>query len=154
MKTDTHDLSGGRPAWVVFHGQADLPWLRFLKPGFRHCYLLLREGPHWISIDPMLNHMDINLHSHLPPDFDLPGWLEARGHTVVLAFTDRTHKKPAPWRLFTCVEAVKRILGLHTNFVLTPWQLYCHLTQPAHKKEITHHGKSYLSAQSFARSTT
>ena len=36
--------------------------------------------------------------------------------------------KPAPFMLFTCVEAVKRVLGIHRRGIVTPWQLYRHLT--------------------------
>jgi len=32
--------------------------------------------------------------------------------------------KQAPWMPFSCVEAVKRVLGIHKSFILTPWQLY------------------------------
>ena len=30
-------------AIVAFTGQATLVWLRLLRPGFRHCFVLLRE---------------------------------------------------------------------------------------------------------------
>ena len=118
-------------AWVVFHGQADLPWLRLLRPGFRHCYVVLRSGERWLSLDPLLSRLEVQLHGDLPPDFDLPSWLAGRGHTVIRAVIDRTKTRPAPWRPFTCVEAVKRVLGLHDRFVLTPWQLYRFLAKPA-----------------------
>jgi len=35
--------------------------------------------------------------------------------------------KEAPWMPHTCVEAVKRVIGLHARFIITPWQLYRHL---------------------------
>jgi hypothetical protein len=34
----------------------------------------------------------------------------------------------APVRPFTCVEAVKRLIGIHAPWTLTPWQLFGHLT--------------------------
>jgi hypothetical protein len=114
-------------AWVVFSGQTDLPWLKVLKPGFRHCFVLLNDGKHWVSFDPLSNYTDISVH-HVPGNFDLPGWLQNRGHKVAPANLKRT-RKPAPFMLFTCVEAVKRVLGLHKKFIITPWQLYRHLTQ-------------------------
>jgi len=123
--TETNTM---QQAWVVFTNQTDVPWLRFLKSPFRHCFVILREGENWMTVDPMLNHMDVRVHNHLPSDFDLPRWLQSRGQNVVPASLDRSHKKPAPWRPFTCVEAVKRILGIHDRFVLTPFQLYRHLT--------------------------
>jgi hypothetical protein len=114
-------------AWVVFTGQSDLPWLKLLKKGFRHCYVLLNDGDHWLSMDPLSNYIDVSVHNHVPADFDLPMWLKTRGHTVVRAPVARI-KKEAPWMMFTCTEAVKRVLGLHKRFILTPWQLYRHLS--------------------------
>ena len=116
-------------AWVVFSGQTDLPWLRFLKPGFRHCYVLLNDGEHWISLDPLSCHTEIMVH-HLAPDFDLPAWLRKRNLRVVRAdITPQTVQ--APWSVYSCVEAVKRILGLHDFWVMTPYQLYRRLTHGA-----------------------
>lgn len=134
MKNQAEQLPAPR-AWVVFSGQADRPWLKMLRPGFRHCFVILNDGDHWLSFDPMLNHIDLRVHSHVPGDFDLPGWLAARGQKVVAAPVDHSRKKPLPLALFTCVEAVKRVLGLHRFYILTPWQLYRHLTL-ANKEKI------------------
>ena len=116
-------------AFVVFVGQADFYWLRWLKPGFRHCFVLLNDGERWISIDPLMNHMDVQVHS-VPYNFDMGAWLEDRGHRVVPADLCRSHERPAPFMAFTCVEAVKRVLGLHDWRVMTPWQLYKRLAGP------------------------
>ncbi len=135
MSTTFNDVVRNLKAWVVFSGQADRPWLKFLRPGFRHCFVILHDGQHWLSFDPMLNHIDLQVHSHVPDDFDLPGWLRRRGQRVVKAPVDHSHKNSAPVSLFTCVEAVKRVLGLHRFFILTPWQLYCHLKKKSQKGE-------------------
>lgn len=123
--TEREDERNVNKAWVVFSGQADLPWLKILRPGFRHCYVLMNDGRHWITIDPLSNYMDVTVH-HLPQDFNLPLWMQDCGYTIVPAQISQTPKQ-APWMVFTCVEAVKRVLGLHKRFILTPWQLYCHL---------------------------
>lgn len=112
-------------AWIVFSGKADLPWLKILKPGFRHCYLLLSDGKRWITLDPLSSYMEVLVHD-TPPDFDVPGWLRMRGHRVVSADVDRP-QKCAPFALFSCVEAVKRSIGLHDWRIITPWQLYKYL---------------------------
>jgi hypothetical protein len=122
-------------AWVVFSGQTDVPWLRLLRRGFRHCFVVLHDGTHWMTVDPMLHHMDVHVHQHVAPDFDLPRWFASRGSCVVPAKLDRRRTRPAPWRPFTCVEAVKRILGVHDRFIATPWQLYRHLAAPHHKRQ-------------------
>lgn len=120
-------------AWVVFSGQSDLAWLKILKPGFRHCYVLLNDGRHWISVDPLSNSMEVSVH-HVPAEFDFPLWLKDRGHKIVPAAIERRQKQ-APWGLFTCVEAVKRILGIHSPFIITPWQLYRHLSAASRSSE-------------------
>ena len=116
-------------AWVVFSGQADLPWLKILKPGFRHCFCLLHDGEHWITLDPLSGHMDVRVQD-IAPGFDLPGWLESRGYRVCEAPMQAQHKQ-APIALMSCVEAVKRIIGLHDIRVITPYQLFKHLTKGA-----------------------
>ena len=116
-----------KQAWVVFSSQTDLPWLKILKPGFRHCFVLLNDGHNWISVDPLSNYTDVLVH-HVPVHFDMPLWLRDQGYQVVASDIQRI-KKSAPWAPYTCVEAVKRVLGLHKRFILTPWQLYCHLTK-------------------------
>lgn len=112
-------------AWVVFSGQADLPWLKILKKGYRHCYVILNDGKHWICIDPLSNYMDVNVQT-VPQDFNLPLWMRNRGH-IILSAPIKHLNKQAPWMPFTCVEAVKRVLGIHNGFIFTPWQLYRHL---------------------------
>ena len=114
-------------AWVVFSGQTDLPWLRMFKKGFRHCYVLINDGEHWISVDPLSCHTEVMVH-HIAPAFDLPEWLRSRNLTVVPArIAPQTHS--APWFAHSCVEVVKRILGLHDFWVMTPYQLYKRLTR-------------------------
>lgn len=114
-------------AWVVFTGETDIPWLKFLKDGFRHCFVLINDGTRWISIDPLAPYTDIEIHYHVDSDFDLPDWLCSRGYKVVPSDINKTHKTPAPWMLCSCVESIKRILGIHKRLILTPWQLYQYL---------------------------
>lgn len=125
-------------AWVVFTGQTDMRWLKFLRPGFRHCYVLLNNGKSWISVDPLSNYMDVSVHHTVPANFDLPLWLKDRGHAVMRAPVQRTRKQ-APWMPFTCVEAVKRVLGIHNRFIVTPWQLYRHIKNNTSK--LVHKGE-------------
>ncbi len=114
-------------AWVVFSGETDLPYLKILKSGFRHCFILLNDGQRWMSIDPLSPYMDIQIYHHIESEFCLPDWLKVRGYKVVKTQINKQHNKPAPWMFFTCVESIKRILGIHNRYILTPWQLYRHL---------------------------
>lgn len=118
-------------AWVVFSGESELFWLRWLKPGFRHCFLLLNDGQCWVSYDPMSHKTEILVH-HMPGFFNLPEWLENRGHIVVQTELEQAPQRSAPIALFSCVEAIKRALGIHNIFIFTPWQLYRYLERGKH----------------------
>lgn len=122
-------------AWVVFSGQTDLPWLKILKEGYRHCYIILNDGHHWITIDPLSSYMDVSV-PDLPSDFNLPLWMKNSGQTVLPAQI-RHIDKQAPWMLFSCVEAVKRVPGIHKRWIITPWQLYRHLQQEQNARLFT-----------------
>jgi len=115
---------------VVFCDGTDLAWLRLLKPGFRHVFVALADAGRWLTLDPLSPHTELAIQ---PVDaaFDLAGWFRDRGLTVVETTLDRSRSRPAPVALFTCVEAVKRVLGLHAPFILTPYQLYRHLARAA-----------------------
>ena len=130
MNAHLHKLSeqsAPPQAWVVFTGQTDLPWLRLLRRGFRHCFVILNDGAHWMTFDPLSNYTDVHV-CHLPAAFDLPLWLKDRGLKVVPAAIRRP-ARPAPWMPYSCVEAVKRLLGIHSRRILTPWHLYRYLSE-------------------------
>lgn len=126
-----------RRVWVVFCGQTDLWWLKFLKPRFRHCYVLFQDRWQWVSIDPLSHCTQIDFHSHVHSGFDLPAWLRGQGMIVVETQTKEPPRKCAPFMVFTCVEAVKRVLGIHRRRIVTPWQLYQYLTRKGHSHGIT-----------------
>lgn len=129
-----------RPVLVLFCDDGGLPLLRLLKPGFRHVFVVLplprqagrEEGAGgWISVDPLIDRMELALHPPWPVH-QLAGWFQAQGLTVLNLFLPvpaaRQHPPLAPpIAPFTCVEAVKRLLGLRAPWVLTPYQLYRHL---------------------------
>lgn len=54
MKGYIHITRRFEKAYVIFTDNTDLWWLRLLKPGFRHCYLLLsgRGGRCWLELNP------------------------------------------------------------------------------------------------------
>ncbi|MCW9040841.1 MAG: hypothetical protein OQJ76_10155 [Rhodospirillales bacterium] len=114
-------------AIIVFTDNTDIWWLRFLKRGFRHCFALVRVGGmedgQWVVIDPLSHRMEIGA---IParPDFDPAAWYRARGHVVAVAPILPGPRRPAPWGPFTCVEAIKRLVGITDRRVVTPWGLW------------------------------
>ena len=121
-------LGGWTRALVVFAGHADLWWLRLLKPGFRHCFVALGDGRIWVSIEP-LSHCTEVVVTPVHGPFDLAAHYRAQGLTVVETVVRNVPSTPMPWRPFTCVEGVKRVLGLRAPWVWTPWDLYRCLTE-------------------------
>lgn len=115
-------MSEGGRALVVFSGRTDLLWVRWLRPGFRHCFVALNDGRHWVTVDPLSTRVEVTVQP-VPADFDLAAWYRAQGLTVVETRA-ASPERPAPLAIWTCVEAVKRTIGLCDRRVLTPWQLY------------------------------
>lgn len=117
--------------WVVFSDQTDIRWLKILKRGYRHCFVLIHDGMRWITLDPLSHRMEVVAHD-TPHDFDLPSWLSGQGFVVVRSrINEDDRPTPAPLMPFTCVEAVKRFLGIRSRFIITPWQLCEYLQRPA-----------------------
>jgi hypothetical protein len=120
---------------LVFFGEngSGLWWMRFLKKGFRHCFVALHDGWRWIIVDQLLH----RTHVAVPPvdnGFDLAAQLREKGYTVVACEVRTPPLKMAPIAISTCVEGVKRVLGIHNRWIVTPWQLYKKLI-----KEKNHH---------------
>ena len=126
---------GGAPparALVVFSGRTDLAWLRLLRPGFRHCFVVVEVEMGWLCLNP-LAHRTIMDFWPLSPHVDLAADFRHQDLVVVETRLVLPARRQAPILPFSCVEAVKRVLGIHSLGILTPWQLYRHLTQSGKK---------------------
>lgn len=117
-----------KPALVVFTDCRSLRLLRCLKPGFRHCFLTVRCGDQWVVYDPLSNRTVVSLLPDLEQEV-LAGWYRAFGCEVVPTTTNPRVLNKVWWGPYTCVEAVKRILGLRNPAIMTPWQLYKHISK-------------------------
>jgi hypothetical protein len=123
------------PAIVVFDDDTTLKWLRPLDAGFRHCFVAVRRGDHWIICNPFSHYTDLDVVSGFTAD-ELAAWYRHHGLHVVETLAKTPPPKCAPLRPFTCVEAVKRALGLHAPWVFTPRQLHRYLVQRPGSKAI------------------
>lgn len=139
MNTPAQAVSQWEKALVVFSGKADLAWLRLLRPGFRHCFVVLGSKGGWISINPMAHHTDITV---LPvtTGFDLARWYCDQGLIVIETKPASPARKILGWRPYSCVEEVKRIIGINSGLILTPWQLYRFLAKKGNYS-LTHPGQ-------------
>ena len=113
-------------ALVVFSGEADQLWLRIFRKGFRHCFLVLGSPGGWLYLNPMAHQTLIQV-LPVPPDFNLAEWYRNLGLAVVETKPIQPPRRAAPWRPFTCVEAVKRAIGITAGNIWTPWDLYRYL---------------------------
>lgn len=134
MRAD-RPVAGGGGALVVFSGTADLPWLRILKPGFRHCFAVVEAGGAWVVVNPLAQATELAVVAGVDGD-DLAGWYRRRGFRVVACRVNGPPRRPAPLGLYTCVEAVKRVLGIHARRVVTPWNLYKFLLSEKKQKKV------------------
>jgi len=129
----TQALRPGR-AVVVFSGKVTLWWLRFLRPGFRHCFVLIESGGQWIAYNPMSNGCEFAVWAGLGEDAVCRS-LNASGYTAIGVNVRPLRSGAYPWRPYTCVEVVMRALNLRTAWVFTPWQLYRFLQKEEKKQE-------------------
>jgi len=122
-------------ALAVFHGEGAGFWPRvFGRPGFRHCFVALKDGRAWIVVDPCSDGMRI--HAEVSAGVDLGAHFRELGYAVVETAVAKSRRRYSlPWA-FTCVEAVKRILCVHGWWVWTPYQLYRCLEKENHWKHL------------------
>lgn len=110
-------------AVVVFVGKTTLRLLRLLRPGYRHCFVAVQNPRGWIVIDSLCHRTEISVLDPLPQE-ELLAHYRRQGCVAVVAERRSPPPKLAPIRPHSCVETVKRILGLHGPWVFTPRQLY------------------------------
>lgn len=121
-----------REIYLVFCNQSDTTRFkiaRFLKKGFRHVFAIERQNFGWICVDaserdlmtiilPAYSHNDVIAQlKHDNKDFTIL-------QLAVPIFSKRKFPKIA---LLSCVSVMQYYLGLFSQFVFTPHQLYHHV---------------------------
>ena len=110
-------------AIVVFENRQDSRWLRLLRPGFQHCFCVLRAEQGWVVVDPLLYDLRITW-IDLDAQVDLSEHYRNLGRIVATGMASDLLVRKGNLRPLTCVEVVKRALGLGALPAWTPWQLY------------------------------
>ena len=110
-------------ALVVFHDNGLHILARWLKPGFKHVFVVLRDGDYWIVVDGRVGVPGVEVFA--PGDYDLAAYYRAEGCTVIETYQRQTVLR-SPFAVANCVGLTKAVLCLRSA-ALTPWQLYKYL---------------------------
>jgi len=110
-------------ALAVFYDPEGARFQWLLKPGFRHVFCCLDDGRYWTMFDardgrPVVQTVQAS-------DYDLKGYFEGEGYTVVE--TEQGRPLRTPLVVANCVGLVKAVLAVRAPFAFTPFQLYRHL---------------------------
>ncbi len=119
----------GQSLAVVIFGSSRLSYLQILKPGYQHCMIATQDVGQWHLMDPLSNGLAVVALGPANVE-DIVGSFQAQGFDAVPVQRRAPIAREMPIAPFTCVEAVKRALGLHARWVVTPWQLRQHLDPP------------------------
>lgn len=126
MYMDLQSNNGIDKLYVVFEDNTTLWWLRFLKKGFRHCYILavLEGGASLLELNPMSNQIIIKFYDNLKTWEYIANLSKNQNRRICEVRIASAPLKCAPAMVFTCVEFVKRVLGIHQFSIITPYKLF------------------------------
>jgi len=110
-------------AIVVFEDRCAGFGFRWLRSGFRHCFCLLRRPAGWVVCDPVKSRTRLEVVAPYEERALLSHYRERNMIALVGTCLDVEPGRLA-LRPLTCVEVVKRVIGLHAPMVWTPHQLY------------------------------
>ena len=108
---------------IVFSDNTGAWWLKFLKPGYRHCFAVVETDRGCIWVDPL----STNLNLKVLEGYELAGlikWYRDMGMKVLSVNVAPSQGGDFPWAAMTCVEIVKRLVGIRNRWIVTPWQLF------------------------------
>ncbi len=112
-----------KKALIVFSDNSGAWWLKLLKPGYRHCFAMVETDRGILWVDPLSNSLTLKILEGYELNA-LVRWYRETGLKVVNVPLETTRRKPFCWAPMTCVEVVKRLVGIRDPFIVTPWQLY------------------------------
>lgn len=110
-------------ALVAFGGKPRFWWMNFLKKGFYHCLVAMGNGYEWVLIDPLSHYTDIFVLKNV----NIKGYLRSKGYRLIQITPDIPTNLSLQIMPYTCVETVKRFIGIKKRFIFTPYQLFCYL---------------------------
>ncbi len=96
-------------------------WLpRLLKRGFRHCKVIVETGGGWLFVNPLAEEIKAFKLPPLPVE-NLCDFYREIGFTVIWGYSSRVKSYQQPT---DCVAVSKRLIGVRSRWVRTPYQLF------------------------------
>jgi len=137
----------GQAVWIAFGGVADQPWLRLLRPGFRHCFAAMSDEGGWTVLEPLSGRLMV-ARLPVPLGFDLPLFYRRAGLRVLGPFAAGEPRGQSLPSLvpFTCVSLCRALIGPDAPFALTPFGLFRALGGHPGAKESSENRKKVLTA--------
>ena len=117
---------------VVFQDSDNPHWLiKYLKPGFRHCYVAIKQDDLWVKIDPVNSCTIVEIYENMT--------IKAEKDVKIVHFKVETSEKVyrGGFCWFNCVEVVKAHIGIKSFWTWTPWQLYKLLEKKMTKLDVS-----------------
>ena len=121
----------GRQVLVIFEDRNAPGCLRLLRPGFRHCYCMLWQPAGWLLCDPLKGSLELSTLPSYGADEVVRGALALGRHVAEGITAAPPAFRFGMLRPLTCVEVVKRAIGVVDSHVVTPFQLYRRLSTDA-----------------------
>ncbi len=120
-------------ALVVFSDRTGIWWMRLLRRGYRHCFVILpgevAGARCWVLADSLPNRVALQL-VDTESLIRLLRHLVRRGDRVVpVRAVRRPPARRRRMRPFSCVELSVRLLGLQSLNVLTPYGFFRSLSE-------------------------
>lgn len=134
VRSVAHPIKGPRTrrALVVFTPGPRPWWLAWLDAEIGHCFVLAESRDCWILLDPLAQSLEVSAFFRVSEEA-LAAHYRACGFRVIAVVLADPAKRLAPPLPYTCVEVVKRLIGLHSWRILTPYQLLRHLEKKSSK---------------------
>lgn len=133
IKLNGIQISKWQYAYVVFCDSDALWWQRFLKKGYRHCFLILQDkSNNYLFIDNTSKRITFNLLENYQYE-NIPTLCRSLNAKLIkipvneMMMSSNFNNSSDPIPLLTCVELIKRILGINKKSIITPWNLFKYL---------------------------
>lgn len=119
-------MLGCRRLFLIFHGNSQYLFSRYMNPDFLHCFVIERQKEGWSCTDPNRSNLTSTI---LPVSSDvdmMPEFRRRNPDSYILEINVYEHDASNYPRLglISCVSITQYLLGIYYPSVITPYGLY------------------------------